>query len=405
MGDNKCCNSENTNSKNAVVKIKPKTRAVDKSSCLPNPTEKKSCCCGGGNQGTNEPISKYDRKDNWISGELQTPMGSVPKVLTQLAFSDRVGGWKARWGINRMNYKINPGLYAVGTPDNTSPVLVTANYKLTFDALRKELDGLNAWIMVLDTRGINVWCAAGKGTFGTKEIVSRINKTKLHGIVSHRTLILPQLGAPGVSAHEVSQQTGFKVVYGPVRASDIKEFIGSGMEATPKMRTVEFTVYDRLVLTPMELVSTLKICLMVLGGLFILNLIAVRPFGVVDLYAFVGAILVGTVLTPVLLPWIPGSAFAWKGWLLGFIWVITVGILNGWPISPSFSLLRFFGYLLILPAIASFYAMNFTGSSTYTSLSGVLKEMRIAVPIILITISSGVLLILADSFIKLGGVL
>lgn len=405
MEDKKCCNSDNTNSQNAAVKIKLKTRAADKSSSLPNATEKKSCCCGGGDQGANEPITKYDKKDSWISGEIQTPMGSVPRVLTQLAFSDRLGGWKARWGINRMNYKINPGLYAVGTPDDTSPVLVTANYKLTFDALRKELDGLNAWIMVLDTRGINVWCAAGKGTFGTKEIVTRVNKTKLHGIVSHRTLILPQLGAPGVSAHEVSKQTGFKVIYGPVRASDIKEFIAMGMKATPKMRTVEFNTYDRLVLTPMELVSTFKICLMVLGVLFILNLIAVRPFGVIDLYAFVGAILVGTVLTPVLLPWIPGRAFAWKGWLLGLVWVITVGVLNGWPASPSFSLLRLLGYSLILPAVASFYAMNFTGSSTYTSLSGVLKEMKIAVPIILITICSGVLLILVDSLIKLGGVL
>jgi CO dehydrogenase/acetyl-CoA synthase gamma subunit (corrinoid Fe-S protein) len=75
-----------------------------------------------------------------------------------------------RWGIGRHRYRIEPGLYAVGTPGSDSPVLVTANYKMSFDALRRELGGLDAWILVLETDGINVWCAAGKGTFGTEEV-------------------------------------------------------------------------------------------------------------------------------------------------------------------------------------------------------------------------------------------
>jgi acetyl-CoA decarbonylase/synthase complex subunit gamma len=37
-------------------------------------------------------------------------------------------------------------------------------------------------------------------------------------------------------------------------------------------------------------------------------------------------------------------------------------------------------WFLIITAISSFLAMNFTGSSTYTSLSGVKKEMKISVP-------------------------
>jgi acetyl-CoA decarbonylase/synthase complex subunit gamma len=32
-------------------------------------------------------------------------------------------------------------------------------------------------------------------------------------------------------------------------------------------------------------------------------------------------------------------------------------------------------------AVSSFFAMNFTGSTTFTSLSGVKKEMRIALPL------------------------
>ena len=64
--------------------------------------------------------------------------------------------WKVRWGIGRMSASVTPGIYGIGKPDANSPVLVTANYRLTFDALRKELSGISAWILVLDTRGVNV---------------------------------------------------------------------------------------------------------------------------------------------------------------------------------------------------------------------------------------------------------
>jgi hypothetical protein len=323
----------------------------------------------------------------------------ITQTSSELTFRDILGSWKVRWGINRMNYKMEPGLYRVGNPDPVAPVLVTANYKLTFDALRKELTDLDVWVLVLDTKGVNVWCAAGKGTFGTTELLNRLAIVQLEKVVSHKTLILPQLGAPGVSAHEVQKSSGFKVIYGPVRANDIKAFIRSGMKATDEMRTVKFGTYDRLVLTPIELVSRIKISLMIFGMLFLLNLIGMGPFGVVDFYAYIGAVIIGCVLTPVLLPWIPGRAFAWKGWLLGFIWAITVNVLNGWPYVPQYSLLRALGYLLILPSVSAYYAMNFTGSSTFTSFSGVLKEMKIAIPVIMVSIFLGAILILISRFI------
>jgi acetyl-CoA decarbonylase/synthase complex subunit gamma len=38
-------------------------------------------------------------------------------------------------------------------------------------------------------------------------------------------------------------------------------------------------------------------------------------------------------------------------------------------------------WCFVIPAISAFLAMNFTGASTYTSLSGVKKEMHRAVPL------------------------
>jgi hypothetical protein len=169
----------------------------------------------------------------WSPGTVKTPSYDVPQVTTELTTADRWGAWKARWGVGRMSYTVEPRLYAVGGPTPDSPVIVTANYKLTFDTLRAGLAGLDAWVLVLDTKGINVWCAAGKGTFGTAELVRRIKAARLSEIVTHRRVIVPQLGAPGVSAHQVKAQSGFRVVYGPVRAEDIKEFLAAGLKGPP----------------------------------------------------------------------------------------------------------------------------------------------------------------------------
>ena len=172
-----------------------------------------------------------------------------------------------------MRYLIAPGLYRIGQPDSNSPVLVTANYKLTVDAVRRSLIGLNVWMLVLDTKGVNVWCAAGKGTFGTKELVRRIEVTNLANFVQHRRLVLPQLGAVGVAAHDVKNATGFFVHYGPVRAADISAYLAAGMRATPAMRRVTFDWKDRLTVAPMEIAGAFKPTLIIIATLALVDII------------------------------------------------------------------------------------------------------------------------------------
>ena len=339
-------------------------------------------------------------QEKWISGYIDTPAGKVPQVPSKLSSSDALGSFKCRWSIGRMDYTVAPGLYCVGNPNPKSPVLVTANYKMTFDRLRRELDGLDAWIVVLDTDGVNVWCAAGKGTFGTDKLIRRLQAVRLADVVSHRTIILPQLGATGVAAHEVLKQSGFRVMYGPIRARDIKAFLASGLKATEEMRTVKFTARDRLVLTPVELVAALKPMAVVFGIMFILNAIGLGHYGLADLYALLGAIVTGAVLTPVLLPWIPGRAFSFKGSLLGLLWAFGVNIINGFPAMPEYGWIKAAAYTLILPALSAFMAMNFTGSSTFTSLSGVDKEMKTALPVMIISTGVGIILLLVNDFIQ-----
>jgi hypothetical protein len=328
-------------------------------------------------------------KQSFVVGSISTLVGEVPQISCTLTWIDHWGTFKARWGVGRMHYAVEPGLYAVGDPDSHAPVLVTANYKMSFDCLRQVLGGRNAWILVLDTKGINVWCSAGKGTFGTGELMERIASSGLDRVVSHRRIILPQLAAPGVAAHEVKKLSGFKVIYGPIRAKDLPAFLDGGLKATPQMRLKTFPIRERIVLIPVELVGAFKtagilfLVLSILGGFcrggdFWTNTL---NCAIINAGALLSAILAGAVLTPVLLPWLPGRAFSFKGAILG---ILAAGIFMLWrweylPLWKEF--LDNSAWFFLVPAASSYLAMNFTGASTYTSLSGVKKEMRRAVPL------------------------
>ena len=332
-------------------------------------------------------------KKHYIIGSINTPVGKVEQVSTKWSRSDILSTIKVRWSVGRMSYRVKQGLYAVGTPDANSNIFVTANFKLSFDHLRRALDGINAWILVLDTKGINVWCAAGKGTFGTRELVYRIKAHELEKIVNHKTVIVPQLGAVGVSAHEVKDKTGFRVIYGPVRAEDIKNFVAAGNKATPEMRTVKFNIADRAKLIPVELAYGKYYLLFVPAVFFILAGLNRHGYSVVDAWIkggrsiiyLLSAYISGCVLTPLLLPWIPFQRFSFKGLFVG--WIVS-SILLFFTFSEK-NIIEIISWFLIMGGISSFLAMNFTGSSTFTSLSGVQKEMKLSLPLQIIAASIG----------------
>jgi hypothetical protein len=352
-----------------------------------------------------EPANTSFPYRDWpfVCGRLAAPAGPVSRVTTILSVADRLGHWQMRWGLGRMRFRVAPGLYAVGAADAGSPVVVTANYKMSFDLLRRALHGMAAWIMVLDTRGINVWCAAGKGTFGTAEVLKRVIDCRLGEVVRHRTLVMPQLGAPGVAAHEVQKGCGFRVVYGPVRATDLPAFLAAGMQADPAMRRVTFTTGERLVLTPVEITGMLKPIaggiglLLLLGGIGpgLFSPAAALTRGGAAIAAGLAGVLAGTVLVPVLLPWLPGRMFAVKGAIVGLL-VAGTGLAIG---GPRFSALNSAALLLAVPALAAWCAMNFTGSTTFTSPSGVEKEMRRTIPFQAAALLAGGLCWLLAAFI------
>lgn len=320
----------------------------------------------------------------------------MTKVTTsKISSVDKFQHFLARVGLRRNRFRVQPGLYTLGKPDKSSHVFVTANYGLSFNKLREALAGIDCYILVLDTKGINVWCAAGKGTFGTDELIYRIENTRLEEYVERRQLILPQLGAPGVAAHEIEGRTGFKVEYGPVRAEDIPEYLRTH-RATAEMRIVHFGLRDRLILVPLEITHMTLPTLMIMALLYFFS-------GPIPALAALAIMVAGLMLFPVVIPWIPTPNFSTKGFILGgiialpFFFVVALSAATAvwWK-----NLGQAFPYLLIVPSLVAFITLNYTGATPFTSKSGVAREIFSYFPIMFWMFCAGAIIGLVFRFVR-----
>ncbi|MBF0411364.1 MAG: hypothetical protein HQK70_01470 [Desulfamplus sp.] len=357
-----------------------------------------SACCSPKSSHSDTLLAKYAKAgyviSHFVEKFIDTDAGQIPVVRRKLDFKDKVQTVKARLGVTRNNYRVSQGLYAIGEPDENSEVLVTANFKLTFDILRTNINQLNLWILVLDTLGVNVWCAAGKGTFSTQELVKRVQLSGLEKIVKHRRLILPQLSATGVRAKDVKTMCGFNVIYGPVRASDIQAFLRNGRKAEPCMRRVTFTFKERLILTPIELTVAFKSLLITVAALLFISGVNSELFSLQNnlgsgllkslergffslIFLFIGFVS-GAVVTPALLPFLPFKAFAAKGIVSGAIFSLLAIFFSS---TSSLNIAAMAALSTFGITVSSWFAMNFTGATPFTSPSGVEKEMKQFIPI------------------------
>jgi len=354
-------------------------------------------CCG--------PAQKIDESmfmQDFIAGRITNEQGTFPVAATVLSRKDRWNHVKARTGSFRNSFTVMPGLYAVGKPGADSDVFASANYGMSFNYLREALHGMNAWILVLDTKGINVWCAAGKGTFGTAELVNRIRLSGIEKVVQHRKVIVPQLGAPGVDAAEVQKQAGFRVMYGPVQAKDIKAYVAAGYKATGDMRIMKFGMMDRLILTPMEINPAMKkypqfaLAVLIIFGLTPEGIIFKNALfdGLPFLLGGLLAVLTGGFVTPVLLPFVPFRSFAMKGLLTGL--AVFIPLSFSWIDVFEYSEFTQLAFVLLFTALTSYFVVQFTGATTFTHLSGVKKELKYALPIYIVTAVFSAFLILYD---------
>ncbi len=333
------------------------------------------------------PETPYE--DKWISHLITNSLNiegiRIPVLSREIMIKDRLGSIMVRLGLYRMAYHFPPGLYFIGDENlavksANTPVLVTCNYKLTLDAVRSQLRKDAYWLLVLDTKGVNVWCAAGKGTFGTEELIFQLVKNQVGKVTGAKRVILPQLGASRMTPHIVKKLTQMNITYGPIRAEDIDSYLDQDCRATEAQRTVSFNWRERLVLTPIEFLMSFKYLGAVYLFLIVYNFIwETKVFSLItpiyQVLPFLIALFTGAVIFPWALPKLPFRAFSLKSLALslpmtGLLWmgrdIFMLGNSTG----------GFFGLSLLWILAIAYIALNFTGSTTFTSLSGVAYEVE-----------------------------
>ena len=207
---------------------------------------------------------------------------------------------KTIWGVL---FRLFPcptptGLRKVGDPKRDSPVLVTCNFHVTVNRLRRALEKahVDAWVVVADSKGVNVWCAAGADEFNTRSVVSAIKTSGVEDLVDHRKIILPPLGAPAIRIDEVRGQTGWSPCWGPVRMGDIPRYLAHGARRDEEMRRVTYDWSERLDTA--------------LGSLFVfyfLGAVGFLLFGRPLLLHYLAVGAATFVLFMLACPWIPGK--------------------------------------------------------------------------------------------------
>lgn len=138
------------------------------------------------------------------------------------------------------------GLIEIGNPGRDAPVFLSGNYILTVRRLIRRLQGEDCFLLVANSRGSNVWCAAGMNEFTEYDVIDAIRVSCLADRVRHRRIIAPVLAATGIDREVLRDKTGFKIQWGPTHLDDLPEYISSGRVRSNAMYQARFGLRDRL---------------------------------------------------------------------------------------------------------------------------------------------------------------
>ena len=253
-------------------------------------------------------------------------------------------------------FPTRPGLRRIGNPAPSSPVLVTCNFELTVRILTQTLEreGIDAWLLVAPTRGVNVWCAAGAGHFTTDTVVSIIKTTGIEELVDHRRIILPQLSGAGVNFWSVKKRTGWAPRFGPADAKDLPEYLRSERQITvPEERKVRFPLKERLVMgTNLGFNTSLLLVLPLLIGSIWVNGLWWKTLPLLFLLS---------VMSCALVFWLPGKIGVQKGIALGVLASAVFATAGNavWQLEP-WALLGWTGWIVLVSAYVGYDTVSWS---------------------------------------------
>ena len=275
---------------------------------------------------------------------------------------------------------IEPGIYQSGNPNSKSPILITSNYDYTYIRLMKKIQKIDAWVLCIDSNGINVWCGARGDNFGNKQLIEAVKATDIEEKTEHRKAILPQLSAGGVAIPKLINYTPnfpLKLYFGPIWAKDVPEYLEKKYKVKPKyMKNIKFSLLHRMQAGITHLTFLYRKIFLIPTLILFLGLIILQMF---DKMWFIGEfwlyIAITNLLMSITFPIFNFTRkFIVKGALIGVLNVIVLSIIT-YILHNSilFMLLN----IVLFFWLAFFSTMSFSGYTFETSP----KEIGIEYPI------------------------
>jgi acetyl-CoA decarbonylase/synthase complex subunit gamma len=117
--------------------------------------------------------------------------------------------------------------YEVGEPDESSPVLVTSNWALTYFLVSSAVEATKvpAYICVKDAEGLGVLTAWAAGKFSGDSVGAFIKKCNIENKVKHRKLVIPGKVARIKGELEDALNLKWEVIIGPRETTGIGAFL------------------------------------------------------------------------------------------------------------------------------------------------------------------------------------
>jgi len=136
--------------------------------------------------------------------------------------------------ISRLNLYSDPQrplatpekIYEIGSPNENSPVLITANFSLTYFIVSSEIENsrVPSHLLIKDTEGLSVMTAWAAGKFCADNIALMVKKSGIEDKVRHRKLIIPGYIAIESGALE-EELPGWEIIVGPREGAHIPAFL------------------------------------------------------------------------------------------------------------------------------------------------------------------------------------
>lgn len=292
----------------------------------------------------------------------RSPIRPSPHVLSDRimrGIRGRIRGLLCTLRAGSKLIPMEPGLYIYGNPSNKSPVLVTANYQLTVGLVSSALQNQEVYLLVADSLGENVWCAARGDKFGNREVAEVIKATRIEELVVHKNLILPQLSAGGVNHQELKSKLGWKGKFGPIYARDIPKYLETGKK-TEAQRTVTFALKERIEMAIQQSFFLSKffffwIFLVGIAGKFILPTVSLFNTAIL-LFPLLWIVYI---VFAFIFPFFPTESFLKRGILYGVLLIIPfagIGAFLG-------SIITIGQWVVLGLILGTFLGMDYSGAS------------------------------------------